>query len=244
MSLRARTLLLTCLALPLTSIAGTMGAGEHSKLWSIPLQGGFFGASQGKAQHVNIDSLIGNTYTVEDNSQIGGLAGIGLYLNGYSHEGFQLSYGANLFYLGQTSVRGVIAQEEEFTNLGYSYNIQNLPLYAAAKALINTSNPKYSVAVDAGIGPNFMWTSNYNEVPLSSTAIPDYAFKGAQSTTFSATAGVGLRLNNIFGAMPVECGYRFFYLGKGHLGINNDQYLNELSTGNTYANALVCSVIV
>ena len=237
-------LLLTCLALPLSCMAGTMGNVGSSKLWSIPLQGGFFGASQGTAQHIDIESLVGNRYTVDNNSQISGLAGIGLYFNGYSQERFQLSYGVNLFYLGQTTVRGDIVQEDLFTNLSYQYDIQNLPLYAAAKAIIYTNNPTFNVTVDAGIGPNFMWTSNYRERPLADFIIPDRAFKGTSTTTFSATAGVGLRLNNIIGPMPVECGYRFFYLGKGNLSRENDQYLNTLNTGDTYANALVCSVTV
>jgi hypothetical protein len=226
-------------------MAGTMGNNVGtSKWWSIPLQGGFFGASQGKEQHINIESLIGNQYTVENSSPINGLAGIGLYFNGYSQERFQLSYGVDLFYLGKTTVRGDIVQENLFTNLSYRYDIQNLPLYAAAKALIYTNSPTYNITVDAGIGPNFMWTSNYRERPLVDFIIPDRAFKGASSTAFSVTAGAGLRLNNILGPMPVECGYRFFYLGKGNLSRENDLYLNTLTTGDTYANALVCSVTV
>lgn len=233
-----------CLALPLSCMAGTMGPKESSKLWSIPLQVGFFGASQGASQHINIESLIGNQYTVEDKSEIAGLAGIGLYYNGYSQEHFLLSYGINLFYLGKTTVRGDIAEENLFTNLSYRYDIQNLPVYAAAKALIYTTSPKINISVDAGIGPNFMWTSNYNEIPRVDFAVPNMTFKGTSATIFSATAGVGIQLNNIFGSMPVECGYRFFYLGKGDLSKASDQPLNTLNTGDTYANALVCSVIV
>lgn len=236
--------LFTCLALPISCMAGTMGHVGNAKLWSVPLQGGFFGASQGNEQHININGLIGNRYTVENKSEISGLAGIGLYFNGYTQERFQLSYGLNLFYLGQTSVRGYIVQEDLFTNLSYQYTIQNLPLYAAAKAIIDTNNPKYNVTVDAGMGPNFMRTTNYREKPLADFVIPDKAFNGVNSTQFSVTAGVGLRLNNILGSMPMECGYRFYYLGKGNLSTQNDQYLNTLNTGNTYANALLCSVTI
>ncbi|MBI2785144.1 MAG: hypothetical protein HYX60_02075 [Legionella longbeachae] len=237
-------LLFICLAMPLSCMAGTMSNVGSSKFWSVPIQGGFFGASQGKAQHIDIENLIGNHYTVDNNSQISGLAGIGLYFNGYSREHIQLSYGLNLFYLGQTTVRGDIIQEDLFTNLSYQYNIQNLPLYAAAKAIIDTNNPKYNITVDAGIGPNFMWTSGYRERPLVNFSVPDNAFKGASSATFSLTAGVGLRLNNVLGPMPIELGYRFFYLGKGNLSRENDQYLNTLNTGDTYANALVCSITI
>lgn len=237
-------LLYTCLALPLSCLAGSMGNVESSKLWYIPVQGGFFGASQGTTQHINIDGLVGNRYTVDNGSQTSGLAGIGLFLNGYSQERLQLSYGLNLFYLGQTEVHGDIVQENLFTNVSYKYNIQNLPLYAAAKAIIYTDNPNWAFTVDAGAGPDFMWTSNYRERPLTNFAVPDNAFKGTSKTTFSATAGVGLRLNNFIASMPVECGYRLFYFAKGNLNITNNQYLDTLNTGDTWANSLVCSVII
>lgn len=231
------------LSLPLSCIAGTMGQVDNYKRWSVPLQGGFFVASQGRAQDVEIEGLIGN-HMVTDNSKISGLAGIGLYYNRAPQTRFQLSYGVNAFYLGQTSVKGDIVQDHLFTNLAYKYDIQNVPVYAAAKALIYTNNPTYNVTLDAGIGPNFLWTSGYRETPLNSYTLPDNAFRGASTTTFSATAGIGVRFNNLLGQMPVECGYRFFYLGQGNLAKNNDQLINTLNTGDTYANALVCSVTV
>jgi len=232
------------LSLPLSCIAGTMGEAGNYQRWSIPLQGGFFGASQGSTQDIRIVGLVGNQYTVANNSQISGLAGIGLYYNGIPQQHFQLSYGINAFYLGQTSVKGDIVQEHLFTNLTYKYNIQNAPVYAAAKALIYTNNPTYNIILDMGIGPNFIWTSGYRETPLNSYTLPDNAYSGTSTTTFSATAGIGLRLNNIVGQMSVECGYRFFYLGQGQLAMNNDQLINTINTGDTYAHALVFSVTI
>ncbi|QDQ39780.1 hypothetical protein E3226_004925 [Legionella geestiana] len=232
------------LLLPLAAFAGTMGQDARTKSWSVPLQGGFFGVSQGKSQQINIDGLVGNRYTVEDNGQMSGLAGVGLYFDAWSRERMHFSYGVNLFYLGETHVRGNIIQEGVFTNLSYRYSIENLPLYAAAKAIIDMDNPRYAVTMDAGVGPNFMRLSDYRETPLIASVTPDNAFGRANTTTFSAMAGVGLRMNNLIGALPVECGYRFFYLGKGNLHRVNEQYLDTLSTGNTYANALVCSVTV
>ncbi|VEB35214.1 hypothetical protein [Legionella cherrii] len=240
--MRLPKILYISFALPIVCSAGTMGNVSPSNLWSVPIQGGFFGASQGKEQHIDIDGLIGNQYTLDSNSQISGLVGVGLYFNGPSFHWLQLSYGVDAFYLGQTKVRGDINQEDLFTNFSYQYSIQNVPVYAAAKALISTNNPKYNITVDAGIGPNFMWTSGYHETPLEDFAIPDNAFEGASTTHFSVMAGAGIRLNNIIGPMPVECGYRFFYLGKSHLNAVNDQYLDNLTTGDTYANALVCAV--
>ncbi|WP_115710720.1 hypothetical protein [Legionella sainthelensi] len=239
-----KNILFTGLALPMVCSAGTMGNVGSSKIWSIPIQGGFFGASQGKDQHIDIDSLIGNQYTLDNNSQISGLVGLGLYFNGPSYNWVQLSYGVDAFYLGQTKVKGDIVQEDLFTNLSYKYNLQNVPVYAAAKALIYTNSSAYNFTVDAGIGPNFMWTSGYQETPLVDFALPDNSFKGASTTSFSATVGAGIRLNNIIGQIPFECGYRFFYLGQGHLKRANDQVINNLTTGDTYANALVCAVTV
>lgn len=246
MQKKMQRILFTSLALsmPLSSIAGTMGDVGNYKSWSIPLQGGFFAASEGSSQDVAINGLAGNHYTVDNGSQYSGLVGIGLYYNAAPYEHFQLSYGVNAFYLGQTSVSGDIVQEQLFTNLAYRYNIQNVPVYAAVKALIYTNNPLYNFTLDGGIGPNFMRISGYRETPLNSYTLPDNAFGATNTTTFSATAGIGLRVNNLLGKMPIECGYRFFYLGRGDLVKNNEQVLNDLNTGNSYANALICSVTV
>jgi hypothetical protein len=237
-------LLFICLILPLTCLAGTMGQVGEFKPWSVLLQGGFLGYSSGKAQHVDIEQLIGNQYTVDNNSQISGLAGLGVYFNRNSQDFFQLSYGLNLFYLGQTTIRGDIVEENLFTNNSYQYHIQNVPVFIAARTLFNINNTPFNLVLDAGIGPNFMRTSDYREIPLVDFSEPDRAFSGTSSTAFSATAGIGLRLNHILGSRPVDCGYRFFYLGKGNLRRENNLYLNTLNTGNTYANALLCAVTI
>ncbi|WP_419418651.1 hypothetical protein ACNVED_08790 [Legionella sp. D16C41] len=241
--MRLAKMLIASFTLPLVCSAGTMGNINPPKPWSVHIQGGFFWAPEGKNQHINIDSLIGNQYTAHNDSEISGLAGIGLYFNGPFYNWLQLSYGFNAFYLGQTSVKGNIIQEDIFNNLAYKYNIQNIPVYLAAKALIYTNNPAYNFTVDAGIGPNFMRTSSYHEIPLDEVTIPDNAFAGTSTTNFSVTVGAGIRLNNI-AQIPLECGYRFFYLGPGHLHRVNNQYLNNLTTGSIYTNALVCSVTI
>ncbi|MDI1352411.1 MAG: hypothetical protein PSV35_06525, partial [bacterium] len=64
------------------------------------------------------------------------------------------------------------------------------------------------------------------------------------TVTFSATAGIGLRLNNLLGETPGECGYRFFYLGQGYFGRATTQTITSLHTGTAYANALVCSISI
>ncbi len=203
--------------------------------------GGFWG-DQGEAQDINIEGLVGNHYTLNNHNLSNGLVGLGYYLDGLAYDRFQLAYGLNAFYLGGTSVNGDVLQEHLYSNLYYHYDIQNTPLYWDAKAIVKTNSEKYNLTLDAGIGPNFMRTSNYSETPLDAYTIPDDAFSAHNNVTFSATAGVGLRFNNIFGTAPLECGYRFFYLGKGQLASNNTQLINTVTTGNTYANALLCAI--
>lgn len=72
--------------------------------------------------------------------------------------------------------------------------------------------------------------------------LPDQIFKGHTTAVLSATAGVAIQLENVFGKIPVECGYQFFYLGDGQLSKKSNQVLSTLATGPTYANAVLCTV--
>ena len=83
-----------------------------------------------------------------------------------------------------------------------------------------------------------------NETSLDGITLPDNAFSSRSNVVFSATAGLGLRLNNAFGQVPLECGYRFFYLGQGNFNSKSNQLMNTLTTGESYANALICSVTI
>lgn len=206
--------------------------------------GGYWGI-QGEAQHIDIAGLIGNTYTVTDRHDGNVLAGLGYFVSGQDKGLFSMSYGINGFYLARTSVSGNVIQEDLFTNLSYRYHLTHFPVYAMAKSTIPLTSGKTALTIDAGIGPNFMRASGYQEQSLDGgVTLPDNAFSSHTTTTFSATAGIGLMMNNVFGSVPLECGYRFFYLGEGRFNANTDQLLNTLHTGNTYANALLCSVSV
>lgn len=224
--------------LPLTSFSFTL---QHE---AIPVQFGAFFPSSGTAQDVNIQGLIGNHYTIKNKSSSNGLFGIGYYVSGLDTDKVHMSYGIDGYYFGTTTVTGFIVQEKLFTNLAYGYHIRNIPIYVAAKGIIKNNNSKYNVTFDAGIGPNFMRTSRYTESALNSFTIPANSFSSRDNVAFSVMAGVGARLNNVFGNAPLECGYRFFYLGQGHLNSNNNQILNNLKTGNNYANAVICSLSV
>lgn len=90
----------------------------------------------------------------------------------------------------------------------------------------------------------FIKADGFQENPLDGITIPDNIFSSHTSTTFSATAGFGVKINQIFGPAPLECGYRFFYLGQGNFNKASNQVLNTLKTGSNYANAIICSMTI
>ncbi len=205
--------------------------------------GGYWGAA-GDEQNISVRYLRGNHYTTNNNNSRNGLFGLGYYLDGIDKNRFLLDYGINGFFLAKTHVSGQIVQEQLFTNLAYSYAIQHIPLFFGAKALVKNKSNRYNISFDAGIGPNFMQVNHYQETPLNNFTFPDNGFSTHTQVTFAAMAGIGLRLNHVFGNAPLECGYRFFYLGKGSLHMSNNQLLTTLKTGNAFGNALLCSITV
>lgn len=230
-----------------TLCAGTMGPVASSKLMPhLSVQFGGFWATQGREQHINIVDLIGDDFTVTRKTDANGLVGLGLYWNGLETQYVNLSYGIDAFYLPSTVVKGEVVQENLFTNLAYRYSLTNWPLYFGAKADVHPESLKRaSVTVDVGIGPNFIHTHHFGETSLDGgVTLPDRIFNSHTSTAFSAMAGIGLKFNNVFGSAPLECGYRFFYLGQGNFNRANTQVIDKLKTGDSYANALVCSVTV
>lgn len=113
-----------------------------------------------------------------------------------------------------------------------------------AQSLFDLNSTRYGLIVDIGIGPNFMKANGFQEYSLNGISQPDAPFPGHTTTTFSVTAGAGIKLNHgIDSIPPLTCGYRFFYLGQGQFN-NNSGQLNSFKTGETYANALLCSVSI
>ncbi|MCL9685313.1 hypothetical protein [Legionella maioricensis] len=209
------------------------------------VQGGGFYSNAGKSQHINIRTLTGDQYTVTQSHDQNGLFGLGYLIPGPRVQRVLMNYGVNVFYLPKINVQGTIIQENEFVNLGYSYGIKQVPVYATAKALIMNHSDQLGLTVDAGIGPNFIKTTFVNEWPINnSNAIPDRAFLGRNNTVLTVMAGAGLRINHVFGKAPLECGYRYFYLGKGSFNKRSAEWLNTLTTGSNYAHAVICSVTV
>lgn len=214
----------------------------NPKRATIVFQLGGFNASQGKAQTIDIEGLLGDDFTLNHGHDNNVLLGAGYYIDGLKNDRVSLLYGINAFYLAHTSVRGDVIQEQQFTNLSYHYSISNYPVYAAAKMLIKNSNGKSAITFDLGVGPNYIRTSDFAENSLDDgVTIPDDAFSGRTSVALSVTAGVGIKFDDLL-RLPCELSYRFFYLGQGSLSKNSDQLLNTLKTGNSYANALIFSI--
>ncbi|HHT9952088.1 TPA: hypothetical protein ACT9K3_001942 [Legionella pneumophila] len=212
----------------------------------VSIHGGGFTASPGRAQDIYIVDLIGDHYSVNKKNSSNALFGLGLSFTGVNNNRFDLTYGVNAFYFGRISVNGVITQEQLFTNLAYSYSVTNIPIYASVKGIMkNSRNDNFNLTLDIGFGPNFMSTNNFNEQSLDGgITIPNYIFVGQEITNFSAMAGIGIRISDVFHLMPIECGYRFFYLGKGNFTSFNNQVINTLNTSDNYANALICTLVI
>lgn len=208
------------------------------------IQLGGFWSNQGQRQHINIRDLIGDEFTVTSHNDSNGLVGIGYFLDGQDQSFYKMSYGVNTFYLAKTDVTGNVIQENLFTNLSYQYNLSHYPVYFIAKSTIKTKFSQYALTIDTGIGPNFIKADGFHEHSLDGITIPDNIFSGHTSTTFSATAGFGVKINQFIGSAPLEIGYRFFYLGHANFNRSNTQVLNILKTGSNYANAIICSMFI
>ena len=222
----------------------------------IPLQLGLFQAKEGMPQLIRIQGLLGNQYTTTDDSGSNGLVGIGYLLpvkeETLSHYAnlFHLSnfsYGVNAFYLGKTTVKGVILQEQTFSNLSYQYDVSNVPIYAVVRGeMLNAAN-KVGLVLHAGIGPNITMLRNYQEASLDGgMTVLNHSFYSNTNTTFSAMGGVGVAIHDLIPnvKLPIECAYRFFYLGQSALNKRTNQIINSLETSQAYAQAIVCSATV
>ncbi len=205
-------------------------------------QAGWFKATQGRTQHVDIEGLIGDRFCVKQRTDQNLLLGLGYFFNGLSACRTKILYGVQAFYLAPTEVRGNVTQEDLFTNLSYRYSRTNYPIFLAGRALVQCFEGQ-NLVFDAGLGPNIIYTSGFKEHSLDGgVTIPDaHLFSGKTVVDFSATAGLGWRVEKCFGCFSFEVNYRFFYLGKGELKKNNSQLRNTLRTGNSYANAVIFS---
>ncbi len=224
--------------------AATQGFSFGLKNGHILIQGGGYFNTLGQTQHIHIDGLVGDRFNVTHRDGSNGLFGLGYLVDGPSSQPVSFGYGVNAFYLAHTGVKGTIDQELLFTNLAYRYSVTRAPIYATIKALTNFNASRFALTVDAGIGPSLNFMTYQDRSLDNGITLPDNAFIDSSSTSFSATAGVGLRVNNVIGTVPVEIGYRYFYFGKAQLQPRTDSILNPLRTGSGYAHAVVATLIL
>ncbi len=221
---------------------------NYLKQGQFTLQLGVYARNESSEQYIHIDGMAGDRFTVSESNPRNGLVGVGYFVDAGEYGRFALSYGLNWFYLPKTRTAGIVLQENEFANLSYAYNVTQYPLYAIAKSTISTAFPNKTLTLNAGIGPNFMHTSDFKQqsIPTESNfiSLPNQIFSGKTTTVFSATAGAGIQVAEFFGKAPLACGYQFFYLGQGQFNVLNNQVQNTLKTGQLYANAVMCSILV
>jgi len=211
------------------------------------IQAGVFDAHQGENQHIGINGLIGDQFTVTRHNDSNALLGVGYYIDGQPIRNYKMMYGLNAFYLPETTVRGHVLQENIFDNLSYQYRINQFPIYVDAKVLFNPGiNWASNLTVDAGLGLNVIRSFDFKEKSLDGgITIPDHPFSDNTTVDFSATIGAGVIFNSMpMTCLPIEIGYRFFYLGEGKFKTATNQINHGLRTGNSYANALIVSVFL
>jgi hypothetical protein len=219
-------------------MAGTIAYALPSFQGHVLFEGGGYQSTQGEAQFIGINTLIGDQFNVSNRHDTNTIFGIGYLVDGYRNGRYSIDYGINAFYLAKTKVSGTITQELLFTNLAYSYYVSHLPVYLFAKGSIDTNYNNVAITIDAGLGPNFMETNLFTESSLDGITQPDNAFSGeTTTTTLSGMLGIGIKF--MVEKIPVEFGYRYFYLGEGSLKPSNNQILNNLNTGDTSAQALL-----
>lgn len=239
MRLLKRIIMLSCLVHASVSWSFSLREGN------VAAHLGAFRTTQGKSQSIGIDQAIGNTYTLSQNHGNNVLLGLGYYLPEFHYSSAGFTFGLDVFYFPKTAVKGEVIQEELFNNLSYKYTITYLPAFISVKAILNNDSNNFAPTFSLGLGPDIIRTNNYREQSLDDDITqPDDAFTGHTQVTLSGMAGVGLKMNKLFKNNPVECGYRFFYLGHGQLYTKTNQLLSNMKTGSTYANAIFCSVYV
>ncbi len=214
----------------------------------MTIQLGGYWRSPGSEQFIHIQDLISDRLTVTNGTDFNGLFGVGYFLNGKDYGQLHTQFGLNWFFLPRTEVSGTVLQENSFSNFSYSYNLIQYPLYVVGKSMIDTPLQGHHVTLDVGLGPNFMKATRFSETALTQTLaftpVPGQLFSDKTTVNFSVTAGAGIRFDHVFGDAPLECGYRFFYLGQGQFNIANNQVINTLKTGQIYANAAICSIYI
>lgn len=207
--------------------------------YETDIQLGLFLPNLGKNQHISIDSLIGNRYTVSNPTNLSGLVGISTY--GLKIQKLNTLIGVNGLWMFKPTVQGTIYLENLYPNLTYQYQINYFPVMAVSKTMLPIQSSL--INLEFGVGPSFIRAYDYQEFSKNTHTIPSHSFKNYVTTSVAAMAGAGIHLTPQHNK-TLEIGYRFMYLGQGKLQPNNSTILNALSTGNNYANTLMLSLVL
>ncbi len=234
-----------------------IGVYATSHAWTLPkhhlhLQlGDVYVSPASNSQDILIQGLIGDVFTSTYRSRLSNnnniFYGLGYFFDGPTYGMTNIYYGLDAFYLGQINVKGDVTAEGLFTNLSFQYTQTNIPIYASIKGEIKNDMPDFSdmaITFDLGAGPNIQPTTFQESSIDNGVTIPDNIFAGANnlsSITFGATVGAGLKINDVFFNVPLECGYRFFYLGGNGLSKKTNQVVNTLNVP-YYAQAVICAI--
>jgi opacity protein-like surface antigen len=238
---------LILIAALLCSVISTQAFSFSKPPGHVLFEVGEYQSNVGESQNIGMATLVGDRFIANSNhNNTHAMFGIGYLFDGIERDRYGVDFGINAFYFQKARVTGTIFQEHRDPNLGYYYDVTNIPIYLATKSHIKLpQSDNVVVTLNAGIGPNIVKTQDYTDYNISSSifTLPDHAFTGHTTTVFSAMAGVGLQFN-ILQHTSAELGYRVFYLGEGYLQPTNNQVLNKLETGHTLAHALVITVRV
>jgi hypothetical protein len=203
---------------------------------------GYYWSNQGKEQHIDIDTLIGDQFTVSNHTDSSVFAGLGYFFKAVKTDPAELSLGINAFYLPNTSVKGYVIQENLFKNLSYTYHVRHYPIYAALESKLGEPFAGCALNLRLGIGPNILHVGQVEESPLNRYTVPDNIFSSHTKVTFSFTTGIGLQFDQPTVPFSLRMAYRFFYLGEGNFHPTSSQVLNNLKTGTCTANAAEFSI--
>jgi len=205
----------------------------------LSLEGGVYHGKIGEAQDVETAGLFIDRYDIDSTYHNAGLIGLGYF---FCLPQSPVYFGVNAYYLTRTTVKGTIFIDQIFPDLNYSYTIKQFPIYASVKATLPFNNGN-GINLMAGVGPNIIKIQNYNEfVNEGGLTAPLDTYDSTTSVRLSAMAGIGITFSDFSNGLPIELGYRFFYLGDGALESNFDD-VEDLNTGAMFAHALVVSIM-
>ena len=208
----------------------------------LALFGGGAWILHGQNQTINIDSAASDYFSVNHTNSNTGIVGAGFYLDNLElrNKRFTVQYTATAFYLPVTRIFGSGTLGETASNFTYDFSVGYLPTLFGLKFTDKPVEKPYHVTIDLGLGFDTLFVSGFHGTNVVPPTVPDYFAKNTDYS-LAATAGVGFKVYPSAYSIPIEIGYRFFYLGQGHLPAIYPA-LGPLGTGYNYANVVMLTL--